>query len=335
MNSTVQKFNSLVPMASNVISSNTKALNKAATNAYNSVNAAVNSGLGSLGLGAATNKAANSTGSLLNMGSNAVASVTNAVSANTGNNSGMSIGSPLTWFVGFLLLFLVLFAFFYQPFMTSIQNWTESIQQYFNPNAPPAPTSDQKETAKNTPTSPPTPPQDASSTSPSGFDSVVEKVVSPAKEVFSVSQNNFSYYDAAPLCKALGAELATYDQVKAAWQKGADWCNYGWVKGQMAVYPTQQDTYDMLQLGPGDQKGACGKPGLNGGYFDNPELKYGVTCIGPKPSQSSHDATSVTSGSTRPLTSQGLAFENKVQQFKEQTDTLGILPFNNGKWTGS
>jgi hypothetical protein len=103
----------------------------------------------------------------------------------------------------------------------------------------------------------------------------------------------------------------------------------------MAVYPTQQDTYDTLQQGPAEQRGACGKPGLNGGYFDNPELKYGVTCIGPKPSQSNHDATSITSGATRPLTSQGLAFENKVQQFKEQAESLSILPFNSGKWLSS
>lgn len=318
MNSTVQKFNSLVPMASNVISSNAKSLNKAATNAYNSVNSAVNSGLGSLGLAPAANA-----GSVF--------------AANTGNtaNAGGSFGSPLMWFVGFLLLFLVLFAFYYEPFMNSVQNWTTSIQQYFNPNTPPAPTSDTKETNETAPTAPPMPPQEASSNPPSGFDAVVEKVISPAKEVFSVSSNNFSYYDAAPLCKALGAELATYDQVKAAWQKGADWCNYGWVKGQMAVYPTQQDTYDTLQQGPAEQRGACGKPGLNGGYFDNPELKYGVTCIGPKPRQSTHDATSITSGATRPLTSQGLAFENKVQQFKEQAESLGILPFNSGKWLSS
>jgi Extracellular link domain len=318
MNSTVQKFNSLVPMASNVISSNAKSLNKAATSAYNSVNNAVNSGLGSLGLAPAAN-------------------VGSAIAANAANagNAGGSFGSPLTWFVGFLLLFLVLFAFFYQPFMNSVQNWTESIQQYFNPNAPPAPTSDIKHNNDTAPSSPPMPPQDASSIPPSGFDAVVEKVIPPAKEVFSVSSNNFSYYDAAPLCKALGAELATYDQVKAAWQKGADWCNYGWVKGQMAVYPTQQDTYDKLQQGPADERGACGKPGINGGYFDNPELKYGVTCIGPKPSQSAHDATTITSGATRPLTSQGLKFENKVQQFKEHADTMGILPFNGGKWTGS
>ena len=300
-------------------SSNAKSLNKVAANAYNSVNNAVNSGLGSLGLASANAGAANA-GSVF--------------AANTANAGG-SFGSPLTWFVGFLLLFLVLFAFYYEPFMNSVQNWTTSIQQYFNPNTPPAPTSDTKNTNETAPTEPPMPPQDASSDPPSGFDAVVEKVISPAKEVFSVSSNTFSYYDAAPLCKALGAELATYDQVKSAWQKGADWCNYGWVKGQMAVYPTQQDTYDTLQQGPAEQRGACGKPGLNGGYFDNPELKYGVTCIGPKPSQSSHDATSITSGATRPLTSQGLAFENKVQQFKEQAESLGILPFNSGKWLSS
>ena len=321
MNSTVQKFNSLVPMASNVISSNAKSLNKAATSAYNSVNNAVNSGLGSLGLAPAANA-----------GSSIAANVANAGNA---GNAGGSFGTPLTWFVGFLLLFLVLFAFYYEPFMNSVQNWTESIQQYFNPNTPPAPTSDVKNNNNTAPTAPPMPPQDASSVPPSGFDAVVEKVVSPAKEVFSVSSNTFSYYDAAPLCKALGAELATYDQVKSAWQKGADWCNYGWVKGQMAVYPTQQETYDKLQQGPAEQRGACGKPGLNGGYFDNPELKYGVTCIGPKPSQSAHDATAITSGATRPLTSQGLKFENKVMQFKEQADTMGILPFNTGKWLSS
>ena len=90
MNSTVQKFNSLVPMASNVISSNAKSLNKVATNAYNSVNNAVNSGLGSLGLAPAANAGAANVGSVF--------------AANTANAGG-SFGSPLSWFVGFLLLF--------------------------------------------------------------------------------------------------------------------------------------------------------------------------------------------------------------------------------------
>jgi hypothetical protein len=179
----------------------------------------------------------------------------------------------------------------------------------------------------------PSPPQDDNDSRATGVTGVVEKILPPAKEVFTISKNNYSYYDAAPLCKALGAELATYEEVKNAWQKGADWCNYGWVKGQMAVYPTQPGTYEELQQGPEEQRAACGKPGLNGGYFDNPELKFGVTCTGNRPSQSSHDATSVTSGSTTPLTASGLEFEKKVQQFRAESDKMGILPFNKEKWS--
>jgi hypothetical protein len=162
--------------------------------------------------------------------------------------------------------------------------------------------------------------------------SAINRILPGKKEVFNVAQNKYTYSDAEPLCKALGAELATYDQVKDAYDAGADWCNYGWVKGQMAVYPTQDSTYEELQQGPEEQRGVCGKPGLNGGYFDNPELKFGVTCVGNRPSQSQHDATAISAGSTRPLTASGIQFEKKVQQFKVESDSLGILPFNKEKW---
>jgi hypothetical protein len=147
-----------------------------------------------------------------------------------------------------------------------------------------------------------------------------------------VSSNKFTFYDAEPLCKALGAELATYDQVKEAWNKGADWCNYGWVKGQMAVYPTSDETYAKLQAGPEEQRMACGRPGINGGYFDNPELRFGVTCVGQKPVQSKHDEREVAKGA--PLSPEALAFDKKVNQYKTQSDTIGILPFNTNKWSG-
>jgi hypothetical protein len=101
-------------------------------------------------------------------------------------------------------------------------------------------------------TEPPEAPQDTTpkeaGLQKSTAQTIVEKVLPPGgNEVFNVSQNKFTYYDAEPLCNALGAELATYEQVKDAWSNGADWCNYGWVKGQMAVYPTQKQTYDKLQ----------------------------------------------------------------------------------------
>ena len=78
-------------------------------------------------------------------------------------------------------------------------------------------------------------------------------VGSAGTQVFNVARNLYTFEEAEPLCKAFGAELATYDQVKSAYEKGADWCNYGWVKGQLAVYPTQQSTYDKLQQGPPGQ----------------------------------------------------------------------------------
>jgi len=71
----------------------------------------------------------------------------------------------------------------------------------------------------------------------------------PGKQVFNVSRNVYTYHDAAAVCAALDSELATYDQVQSAYKQGADWCNYGWVQGQMAVYPTQKETYEKLQKG--------------------------------------------------------------------------------------
>jgi hypothetical protein len=164
---------------------------------------------------------------------------------------------------------------------------------------------------------------------------LVEKVLpsTGGSEVFNVSKNTFTYYDAQPLCKALGAELATYDQVKDAWDKGADWCNYGWVKGQTAVYPTQKDTWEKLQAGPEDQRMACGVPGLNGGFFDNPELRFGVNCYGPKPNQSDHDAIAMAKGA--PLSPEALEVEKKVAKFRTEAASLGIMPFNTSKWSTS
>jgi hypothetical protein len=231
------------------------------------------------------------------------------------------------WFLGFFLIGLALFSYYYNEFSHTINSVTDQLNLWITGNGGPP-----EVKQENIPTAPPVPPQDHATTQRSEMEQVVDKLLPPAKDVFTVSKNDYSYYDAAPLCKALGAELATYEQVKQAWQKGADWCNYGWVKGQMAVYPTQKSTYEELQEGPEDQKGACGKPGLNGGYFDNPELKFGVTCVGKKPPQSQHDANAIAAGSTRPLTASGIEFEKKVQRFKEGSESLGILPFNKEHW---
>jgi len=158
----------------------------------------------------------------------------------------------------------------------------------------------------------------------------VQNILPSVKEVFNIADNKYKYSDAEPLCKAYGAELATYDQVKEAWNKGADWCNYGWVKGQAAVYPTQESTYTKLQAGPEDQKGACGITGINGGYFDNPDLRFGVNCYGAKPGKS--DADERAQMKPRNMTNDALEYDRKVQEYKHDIHEIPILPFNGSKW---
>ena len=160
----------------------------------------------------------------------------------------------------------------------------------------------------------------------------VNKSLPGKKEVFNVAQNKYTYTDAEPLCKAFGAELATYDQVKGAWQQGADWCNYGWVKGQAAVYPTQQSTYDKLQAGPEGQRGACGVPGVNGGFFDNPEMKFGVNCYGPKPGENEADVRH-TMAANGNQTHDGLEYDKKVQDYKAHMSETPVNPFNTATWS--
>jgi hypothetical protein len=169
-----------------------------------------------------------------------------------------------------------------------------------------------------------------------GEKSILQKLLPlSSPEVFNVNKNDYSFYDAEPLCRALGAELATYDQVKEAWTKGADWCNYGWVKGQVAVYPTQPETYDKLQSGPEEERLACGTTGVNGGYFDNPEMKFGVNCYGNKPEQSAADEESLMKNGTIPRTPAGLKVDQKIREFKAQMETTTVAPFSSDKWAST
>jgi len=154
----------------------------------------------------------------------------------------------------------------------------------------------------------------------------------PSKELFNVSRNIYTYSDAAAVCAALDSELATYEQVKEGHGKGADWCNYGWVKGQMAVYPTQKETWEKLQKGDPEYRNACGKPGVNGGYFDNPELRFGVNCYGVRPPRNQMDEL-LGSGVALPPSTAEIEFDKKVQKYREQLTTMTVLPFNRHQWS--
>jgi len=284
-----------------------------------------------------TNSIVSGTNSIVNAANSATNSVssifplTNKNSLNVGSNAnGPRWKYSLIIFSGFLILFIVLFTAFDKQLREGYEYIAKSIRGYFGQSTKTDVVSEIVPTSGSI-TELTTPPKDISTDRGPATESLVERILpipSDGKEVFNVSQNKYTYYDAEPLCKALGAELATYDQVKDAWGRGADWCNYGWVKGQMAVYPTQKGTYDALQNGPPDQQDTCGTVGLNGGHFDNPELEYGVNCYGNKPEQT------VPVPNNLPQTPEVLKFNKKVEKYKEEAVSTPIAPFNSSKWSG-
>ena len=310
-------------------------------------NVARNNGGNNLLGNVASNNLGNSVANVANNLGKGVTNVANNISKGVNNvvkNIGIApINLPITtestaqagWITMLMIfgvlvfIFSVVFVFFQQEITNGLNSFFTSVRNALGMEVAPPPPSDKNEVTK------PSVPPDQESNIPT---TIAEKMLptgAPGSEVFAVSKNTFTYYDAQPLCKALGAELATYDQVKAAWDKGADWCNYGWVKGQNAIFPTQTDTWQKLQAGPEEERGACGRPGINGGYFDNPELRFGVNCYGPKPAQSTHDEATVAKRTGQPLTVGALEVEKKVNKFRSEADNIGVLPFNGNKWISS
>jgi hypothetical protein len=145
-------------------------------------------------------------------------------------------------------------------------------------------------------------------------------------EVFHVGGNQYTYDEAPAVCAAYDSELATYDQVSQALAAGGEWCAYGWTQGGMALYPTQQATWDGLQKEP-KTRTACGRPGINGGYFDT-NTKFGVNCYGPKPPNKK--------GVKLPQPLPGmdpLAFESLVDRFKKMMNSMYVNPYNRTEWS--
>jgi hypothetical protein len=155
----------------------------------------------------------------------------------------------------------------------------------------------------------------------------------PAEEVFNVSNNLYTYEDAPHVCSALGARLASYDEVEDAYNKGADWCSYGWSENQMGFFPTQKETWTKLQS-DNAMKNSCGRPGVNGGYMHNPKTRLGVNCYGIKPQASELDKERMATSNIVPRTSKDVVTERKVAFWKENAaKMLNLNPHNKGDWS--
>ena len=231
----------------------------------------------------------------------------------------ISIIETIAWS---LLVIIIIIDFFKYVFNVSFKELFDKIKAFFNGE-------EEKE-------------EEVSELPPVKCETPSTSTSDPDSEVFNVSNNLYTYEDAKAICKAYDSTLATYEQVESAYNSGAEWCNYGWSDGQMALFPTQKNTWDNLQkLDEGQcdankKKGNnCGRPGINGGYIANPYVKFGVNCFGkkPKPTENDLKVMDAKKESVYPKTPEELELEKKIDYWKDNADKyLQLNSYNTTKW---
>ena len=153
-----------------------------------------------------------------------------------------------------------------------------------------------------------------------------ERKLEDEEEVYHVGHQVLTYKQAKCKCEAYGGKLATKTQIIKAYNKGANWCTYGWSAGQNAYYPVQKCYWDDLQDDP-NKKNSCGHPGINGGHFANPLLKFGANCYGVKPKGS-------VAIPKIPFCEEKGFCERKINlRASEESSLDDITPFNNKIWS--
>lgn len=151
------------------------------------------------------------------------------------------------------------------------------------------------------------------------------------EEAYHIPGNRFTYHDAKAVCNALDGEMASYEQLNEAQQKGANWCSYGWTKDKLGLYPTSQNAWDKLQTKE-DHEYDCGLPGVNGGFVANPHIKMGANCYGVKPKQSELEKNYLKHENVYPKTRKEMLFDERIKYWKNRIGNILISPFNNENW---
>ncbi len=114
------------------------------------------------------------------------------------------------------------------------------------------------------------------------------------KEVFHVGGYQYTYDEAENVCKKLGTEMATFEQVQDSFTAGAQNCSLGYVKDPnklRIVYPMQVGELRKDLAGPNtDTSGWCGRGvgvrDVTAGWPNEKgekQLKFAAWCYGVKP----------------------------------------------------
>jgi hypothetical protein len=152
------------------------------------------------------------------------------------------------------------------------------------------------------------------------------------KQIFHIPGNKYTFNNAEALCDAYGARLANYNEVEKAYRNGAEWCSYGWTKDQMALFPTQKKTWNYLQ-GVKGHENDCGRPGINGGYIANPNVRFGATCYGFRPKITEQEAELMENSPIYPRSMDDIRHDKKVDFWKKRIPEILVAPFNSNVWS--
>ena len=152
------------------------------------------------------------------------------------------------------------------------------------------------------------------------------------EQVYHIPGNEYTYDNATALCKAYGGRLASYDEVEKSYKNGGEWCSYGWSDKQLALFPTQKETWNTLQNIEGHEND-CGRAGINGGFIANPNVRFGVNCYGYKPKMTQEEKDLMESTPLYPKNMKDIKEEKQVEYWRQKIPEILVAPFNKNVWS--
>jgi len=152
------------------------------------------------------------------------------------------------------------------------------------------------------------------------------------EQVYHIPGNKYTYDDAKAVCQAYGSRLATYNELENAYDNGGEWCSYGWSDRQLALFPTQKKTWNYLQTVAGHEND-CGRPGINGGYIANQNVRFGANCYGYKPDITDVEKELMQTEPLYPRSLKDINQEKRVDYWRRKIPDILVSPFNKNVWS--
>ena len=77
----------------------------------------------------------------------------------------------------------------------------------------------------------------------------------------------------------------------------------------------------------------CGRPGINGGFIQNKNVKFGVNCFGSKRPITEEEQNIMNNAVPYPLTQEEKNLKRKTEHYKKNLADILLSPFNYSNWS--